>query len=111
VPRKPKRPVDGEPPQTADSQSANGKSNGAEPKKKLRAAPPPTKKKKAAAPKKSPAKKPATPTTKAALEPTDDEIRLRAYFLAERRQKLSLPGDSAHDWIEARRQLIAEAKR
>jgi Protein of unknown function (DUF2934) len=111
VPRKPKRPVDSEPPESADSQSANGKSNGSEPKKKLRAAVPPTKKKKAAAPKKSPAKKPATPTAKAPVEPTDDEIRLRAYFLAERRHKLSLPGDSAHDWIEARRQLIEEAKR
>jgi hypothetical protein len=42
-------------------------------------------------------------------EPTDDEIRIRAYFLAERRIQLSLPGDSAHDWIEARRQLIEES--
>ena len=42
-------------------------------------------------------------------EPTDEEIRIRAYFLAERRMQLSLPGDSAHDWIEARRQLIEEA--
>jgi hypothetical protein len=41
--------------------------------------------------------------------PSDDAIRLRAYFLAERRMKLSIPGDSAHDWIEARRQLIEEA--
>jgi hypothetical protein len=44
-----------------------------------------------------------------AAEPSDDAIRLRAYFLAERRAKLSLPGDSAHDWIEARRQLLEEA--
>jgi hypothetical protein len=42
-------------------------------------------------------------------EPTDEEIRIRAYFLAERRVQLSLPGDSAHDWIEARRQLIEES--
>jgi hypothetical protein len=42
-------------------------------------------------------------------EPSDDAIRLRAYFLGERRLQLSLPGDSAHDWIEARRQLIEEA--
>ncbi|HMG04462.1 MAG TPA: hypothetical protein VK581_03315, partial [Chthoniobacterales bacterium] len=41
--------------------------------------------------------------------PSDDEIRIRAYFLAERRLELSLPGDSAHDWIEAKRQLIEEA--
>lgn len=43
------------------------------------------------------------------VEPSDEEIRLRAYFLAERRHRLSLPGDSANDWIEARRQLIEEA--
>jgi hypothetical protein len=42
-------------------------------------------------------------------EPTDDEIRTRAYFIAERRLQLSLQGDSAHDWIEAKRQLIEEA--
>jgi Protein of unknown function (DUF2934) len=42
-------------------------------------------------------------------EPSDDDIRLRAYFIAERRLRLSLPGDSANDWIEARRQLIEEA--
>ncbi|PZR72080.1 MAG: hypothetical protein DLM73_14150 [Chthoniobacterales bacterium] len=38
-------------------------------------------------------------------------MRIRAYFIAERRHRLSLPGDSAHDWIEARRQLIEEAGR
>jgi len=42
-------------------------------------------------------------------EPSDEEIRLRAYFIAERRIQLSLQGDSDHDWIEARRQLIEEA--
>jgi hypothetical protein len=46
-----------------------------------------------------------------ATEPSDDAIRLRAYFLGERRARLSLPGDSAHDWIEARRQLLEEAGR
>ena len=44
-------------------------------------------------------------------EPSDEEIRIRAYFIAERRIELSLQGDSAHDWIEARRQLIEEANR
>lgn len=42
-------------------------------------------------------------------EPSDEEIRIRAYFIAERRIQLSLQGDSTHDWIEARRQLIEEA--
>lgn len=44
-------------------------------------------------------------------EPSDEEIRIRAYFIAERRLQLSLQGDSAHDWIEAKRQLIEEGKR
>ena len=83
-----------------------------EPKKKAAAT---GKKKKPAAAKKASAKKPATPATKPTasrpVEPTDDEIRIRAYFLAERRHQLALPGDSAHDWIEARRQLIEEASR
>jgi hypothetical protein len=41
---------------------------------------------------------------------SDDEIRLRAYFLSERRMREGLPGDSGHDWLEARRQLMAEAQ-
>ena len=44
-------------------------------------------------------------------EPSEDEIRIRAYFIAERRMQLSLEGDSTHDWIEARRQLIEESRR
>lgn len=42
-------------------------------------------------------------------EPPDSEIQLRAYFIAERRLQQGLAGDSAHDWLEARRQLIEEA--
>ena len=110
MPRKPKIAVD-KPAENAGDHSANGKSNGAEPKKKSRADAPAAKKKKAVTPKKSAGKKPAASPTKGPVEPTDEQIRLRAYFLAERRHKLSLPGDSAHDWIEARRQLIEEAAR
>ncbi len=44
----------------------------------------------------------------AAMEPTDAEIRMRAYFIAERRHRLGLPGDSNSDWLEAKRQLISE---
>ena len=43
--------------------------------------------------------------------PSDEEIRIRAYFIAERRMQLSLTGDSTHDWIEAKRQLIEETGR
>jgi len=86
---------------------------GAEPKAIGAAAKP--KQKKAAPKKKTPrATKPTVAAKKTSVgasiyEPSDEEIRLRAYFIAERRIQLSLAGDSAHDWIEARRQLIEEA--
>lgn len=44
-----------------------------------------------------------------ASAPADADIRTRAYFIAERRMQLAIPGDSARDWLEAKRQLIAEA--
>jgi hypothetical protein len=115
VARKPKTPAEDKPGDNPAAPSANGKTSAPEPKKKARAGATPAKKKKPAAAKKPSNKPPATPTAKPSasrpVEPTDDEIRLRAYFLAERRHRLSLPGDSAHDWIEARRQLIEEAQR
>ncbi|MFL6514767.1 MAG: DUF2934 domain-containing protein [Chthoniobacterales bacterium] len=40
--------------------------------------------------------------------PTDEDIRLRAYFIAERRHRLALPGDADSDWLEAKRQLLSE---
>ena len=43
-------------------------------------------------------------------EPSEADIRLRAYFIAERRVQLALQGDPARDWIEARQQLLAEAQ-
>jgi len=42
---------------------------------------------------------------------SDDEIRIRAYFISQHRMKEGRPGSSADDWLEARRQLEAEAKR
>jgi hypothetical protein len=56
--------------------------------------------------KKAVAKKTVRPT--GAPEPTDEEIRIRAYFIAERRSQLSLNGDPANDWIQARQELIVE---
>jgi hypothetical protein len=98
---------------SAASDSAAGNGSGtAQPKKKARSMAAKPKAKKPAAKKSAPAtagrtaKKSSSPSS--VREPSDDEIRLRAYFLAERRLQLSLPGDSAHDWIEARRQLIEE---
>ena len=42
-------------------------------------------------------------------DPADEEIRLRAYFISERRQRLALPGDASSDWSEAKRQLLSES--
>ena len=113
--RKPKATSGEKPAGEGPASSENGRISAAEPKKKPRASGTAAKKKKPAEAKTSAAKQPVTSKPKPAIsqprQPTDDEIRLRAYFLAERRQRLSLPGDSNHDWIEARRQLIEEAGR
>ena len=45
----------------------------------------------------------------APAEPLDEQIRLRAYFISERRRRFALPGDAESDWLEAIRQLLAEA--
>jgi Protein of unknown function (DUF2934) len=45
---------------------------------------------------------------KSRAEPTDEEIRLRAYYICERRHRLALPGDASSDWLEAKRQLLSE---
>lgn len=42
------------------------------------------------------------------LDPSDETIRLRAYFISERRRRFALPGDAESDWLEAKRQLLAE---
>ena len=44
-------------------------------------------------------------------EPSEDAVRLRAYFISERRRRFALPGDAESDWLEAKRQLLAEARR
>lgn len=87
----------------AGSTRAEPKATGAAPKSRQ----------KKAAPKKKTVRKPAAskkaPPSAPIPEPSDEQIRLREYFIAERRVQLSLAGDSAHDWIEAKRQLIEEA--
>ena len=37
-----------------------------------------------------------------------DDVAVRAYLIAEKRQQLGLPGDSLGDWVEAERQLLGE---
>jgi hypothetical protein len=44
-------------------------------------------------------------------EPRDEAIRLRAYFISERRRRFGLPGDADSDWLEAKRQLLFETGR
>ena len=41
--------------------------------------------------------------------PSDEQIRVRAYFIAEERAKYSVQGDHHADWLEAKRQLFEEA--
>lgn len=91
-------------------------------KKRAKSAKSPGAKTTAAAKKKSPAsggkkaaaKRPSAKSAKtennAPVEPSDADIRLRAYFIAERRVQLALQGDPARDWIEARQQLLQEAR-
>jgi hypothetical protein len=54
---------------------------------------------------------PQTDVTPTSGEPSDDAVRLRAYFISERRRRFALPGDAESDWLEAKRQLLAEARR
>ncbi len=72
----------------------------------------PVAKKKPAAPKAKPVAKAAKPAAKPVSPAyTQDDVALRAYFIAEKRQAHGLPGDEHGDWIEAERQLAEEAKK
>ena len=63
----------------------------------------------------SPARKPRAAISRrrelgeSAVLISDDEIRIRAYFIAEQRMREGRPGSSDNDWLEARRQLKDEA--
>jgi len=71
-----------------------------------------TRKTSGAAGKKSPAARTVKVSTPAAAgtmtEPSDDAVRLRAYFISERRRRFALPGNAESDWVEAKRQLLSE---
>jgi hypothetical protein len=54
----------------------------------------------------SPPPKPAT-----SGDLSEETIRLRAYFISERRRRFALPGDAESDWLDAKRQLLAETRR
>jgi hypothetical protein len=44
-------------------------------------------------------------------EPSDEQIRVLAYFISERRRRFALLGDADSDWLEARRQLLSDTRR
>jgi Protein of unknown function (DUF2934) len=67
----------------------------------------PVRKRTGAAPKRRAAKS-AAARTSGLSELSDEQIRTRAYFIAERRHRLGLPGDAESDWLEAKRQLLSE---
>jgi hypothetical protein len=65
----------------------------------------------AARKKTAPARKPKVsmpPEAGQTEEPSDEQIRTRAYFISERRRRFALPGDADSDWLEAKRQLLSE---
>jgi Protein of unknown function (DUF2934) len=64
--------------------------------------------KKTASPRKKTASRKKSALQKKAPHISDEAIRTRAYFIAEHRERMSLPGDADSDWLEARRQLLAE---
>ena len=39
-----------------------------------------------------------------------EQVALHAYFIAERRRTLGLPGDQTSDWVQAERELLSEIK-
>ena len=52
----------------------------------------------------------AAPVAAKTLDPTDEQIQSRAYFISERRRRFDLPGDANSDWLEAKRQLLSETR-
>ena len=52
----------------------------------------------------------AAPVAAAVFDPSNEQISMRAYFISERRRRLALPGDANSDWLEAKRQLLAETR-
>ena len=64
--------------------------------------------KRASLPRKKAATRKTPETKKEKSRVSDEAIRIRAYFISEQRERVGIPGDANSDWIEARRQLLAE---
>lgn len=62
-------------------------------------------------PKRTSAAKPSkkSPAKSAPQAISGDDISRRAYFIAERRREMGWGGDETSDWVEAERQIKAEA--
>ena len=43
------------------------------------------------------------------IEPSYEQIQLRAYFIGERRKSLGIRGDETSDWVQAERELKEES--
>ena len=52
----------------------------------------------------------SAPVATKSFDPTNEQIQMRAYFISERRRRFDLPGDANSDWLEAKRQLLAEVR-
>ena len=52
---------------------------------------------------------PMPPEAARCIEPSDEEIRVRAYLISEHRRRFVLPGDADSDWREAKQQLLSES--
>jgi hypothetical protein len=46
--------------------------------------------------------------SKKAEEPNYEQLQLRAYFIAEQRKSLGIPGDATSDWVQAELEIKAE---
>lgn len=97
--KKPKNPIQPEPLAAAKKPAKPKVAKKAEPTAKAEPAAPRPKVKAAAVTKPGSSK----------VKITAADVALRAYFIAEARYKQGIPGDSTSDWVEAERQLKAEA--
>src|SRR5260370_23123511 len=53
---------------------------------------------------------PMPPEAPRLTEPSDEEIRLRAYFISEHRRRFAIPGDADSDWREAKQQPLYQSR-
>ena len=97
----------------AKKSKADATASGKVTKAKASAKSAPVKVKKPSRPKKMAVEKvetEAAPVPATAFDPGAELIQMRAYFISERRRRFDLPGDANTDWLEAKRQLLAEVR-